>query len=71
MNSKKAKKLRGIARGATIGFPLVAYRTGDYRHERLRAGITEGGVKYYLEPQHMRRLGKCTRALYQQLKKAA
>ena len=55
MNAKKAKLLRGIARGKTVGMPMVSYKTlCNCNGKSLRVVLSN-----------------CTRALYQQLKKAA
>ena len=55
MNSKKAKILRGIARGKTVGMPMVSYKMLCNRNGKSLRVVLSG----------------CTRALYQQLKQAA
>lgn len=55
MRGVKAKILRGIARGQTVGLPLKKYQA--VRHKKAK------------RPGMMLVLVDCTRARYQQLKK--
>ena len=72
MNQKKAKVLRKIAQGATVGEPIAKYKGRNPQHRWLeypgmpgRAGFvkTAKGIPFTLLPT-------CTRAVYQKLKKA-
>lgn len=59
MNAKKAKLLRKIARGFTVGDPALSYE--PQYHPNGKEVLV-----YFNNP---RLLGRCTRKLYKQLKR--